>query len=333
MLNISASPHVRHQDSTPSVMRDVALALLPAALASAYFFGVGSWLVIMVSVASCIVFEALSQLVMKRPQTIRDWSAVVTGLLLAFNLPADIPLWMPVVGAFFAIVVIKQAFGGLGKNFLNPALGARVIMAIAFPVQMNSHVIKESFAGKSFLSSLDLMSQATPLAAVRMANDPDAISSATQVITYDYKQLFLGYKPGMLGEVCILALAIGAIYLLSRKVIDLYIPLSYIATALIFVTLAGEDPLYHLLSGGLFLGAFFMATDYVTNPASRMGHIIFGIGCGLLTGLMRIYGASPEGVSFSILLMNILTPHIDQLTVFRPRRRKARLNLVPAERK
>lgn len=333
MLKISASPHVRHQDTTPSVMRDVAIALLPATLASAYFFGVGSWLVIMITVASCLVFEALSRFFMKRPQTINDWSAIVTGILLAFNLPADIPLWMPVVGSFFAIVVIKQAFGGLGKNFLNPALGGRVIMAIAFPAQMNSHVIKETFTGKAFLSSLDLISEATPLAAARLANDADAVSSATQIATYDYLQLFLGYKPGMLGEVCILALALGAIYLLARKVIDLYIPLAYIATALAFVALAGQDPLYHLLSGGLFLGAFFMATDYVTNPSSRLGHILFGIGCGLFTGLMRVYGASPEGVSFSILLMNILTPHIDQLTVYRPRRRKARLDLVSAERK
>lgn len=325
MLKVSASPHIRHKDSTSGIMKDVCIALIPSMLAGTYLFGTRILAVIAISVAACVLFEYLARLIMKRDNSIQDWSAVVTGVLLACNLPPDIPMWIPIVGAFFAIVVIKQIFGGLGKNFLNPALGARVILSISFPAQMSSYVMKTQWGGQNFLSSADLVSHATPLAALRL--NPGAADIVVQAANgstakYNYGNMFLGLKPGMLGEVCILALLLGAIYLLVKGVIDFYIPLSYIATCLVFVTLFGQDPLFHLLSGGLFLGAFFMATDYVTCPISTLGQVIFGVGCGLLNGLMRVYGAAPEGTSYSILLMNILTPHIDRLTVYAPRQRK-----------
>lgn len=332
MLKISASPHIRHQDSTASIMRDVCIALIPAILAAAVLFGAKAIAIISITVGSCVFFEWLSRIIMCRESTISDYSAVATGILLAFNLPPNIPLWMPIVGSFFAIVVCKQAFGGIGQNFINPALGARIIMAISFPADMNWFAYKLEHGGQAFLNSSDLVSRATPMAekaaeAISSATKAtNAVSSATQAVSfepYTYWDLFLGLKPGVIGEVCILALLIGAVYLLVRKVIDLYIPLSFIATTLIFVTLAGQDPLHHLLSGGLILGAFFMATDYVTNPETISGHIIFGIGCGLLTGLMRVYGASAEGVSYAIVLMNVLTPHIDRLTVYLPLKNKA----------
>lgn len=341
ILRVSASPHVRHQDSTASIMRDVCIALVPALFVACYFFGVRVLALTSVCVLSSVFFEYLSRLLMKRPQTISDWSAVVTGMLLAFNLPADFPYWMAVVGSFFAIVVAKQAFGGIGMNFVNPALTARVLMLISFPAEMTHYVIKgifsnglengaaaAGFAPKNLFSSLDLVSQATPLhnALINMNPANEAVAMPTLF------ESFIGCKAGVIGEVSIAALLIGAIYLLVRKVIDFSIPVAYIGTVLIFTSLCGADPLVQLLNGGLILGAFFMAMDYVTSPVSRNGKIIFGIGCGLLTGLIRMYGSSSEGVSYSILLMNILTPHIERLTSKYPRKeRKAALRLQEKE--
>lgn len=325
MLKVSASPHVRHHDSTATIMRDVCIALVPAVIAATILFGQQALALITVTVLASVVFEYLSRKLMGRENSIGDWSAVVTGLLLALNLPATVPLWIAIVGAFFAIVIVKQFFGGLGKNFLNPALGARVILGISFPAQMNTFTMKVSHFGSSFLDSSDLISRPTPLCCP--LRSMDTVSGATGTMEgmfepYTYTGMFLGLKPGAIGEVCILALTIGVLYLLARRVIDLYTPVAFIATTLIFVTIAGEDPLLHLLSGGLFLGAFFMANDYVTSPQIPTGQIIYGIGCGLITGLLRVYGSAGEGVSYAILLMNILVPHIDKLTVEMPRRRK-----------
>lgn len=304
-------------------MRDVAIALVPAVIASGVLFGLRAFVIILVSVLSCMVFEYLSRRIMKRNNTLADWTAVITGVLLAFNLPPTIPYYMVVIGAFFAIVVVKQMFGGLGNNFVNPALTARIILSIAFPKAMTNWAYQSGpFDFMNSLTGADLVSSATKAA--------DAVSSATPLAILkaqgsagapalpSYLSLFLGDKTGTIGEVCILALLIGAIYLVVRKVITLWIPLTYIGTVLLLTGLAGKDPLYELLAGGLFLGAFFMATDYVTSPVTRKGRIIFGIGCGVITALIRLFGNMAEGVSYSILLMNILVPHIDRFTVPKP---------------
>lgn len=304
-------------------MRDVAIALVPAVIASGVLFGLRAIVIILVSVLSCMVFEYLSRRIMKRNNTLADWTAVITGVLLAFNLPPTIPYYMVVIGAFFAIVVVKQMFGGLGNNFVNPALTARIILSIAFPKAMTNWAYQsgpfdflKSLTGADLVSSAtkaaDAVSSATPLAILK------AQGSAGAPALPSYLSLFLGDKTGTIGEVCILALLIGAIYLVARKVITLWIPLTYIGTVLLLTGLAGKDPLYELLAGGLFLGAFFMATDYVTSPVTRKGRIIFGIGCGVITALIRLFGNMAEGVSYSILLMNILVPHIDRFTVPKP---------------
>ncbi len=322
-LQVSSSPHIRDTATSSALMRDVALALVPAVIASGILFGLRSIVVILVSVLSCMGFEYLSRRIMKRDNTLSDWTAVITGILLAFNLPPTIPYYMVVIGAFFAIVVVKQMFGGLGNNFVNPALTARIILSIAFPKAMTNWVFSsgsfdfvKSISGANLISATskaaDAVSSATPLAILKAqgsAGAPDLPS---------YLSLFLGDKTGTIGEVCILALLIGAIYLVARKVITLWIPLTYIGTVLLLTGLAGKDPLYELLAGGLFLGAFFMATDYVTSPVTRKGRIIFGISCGIITSLIRLFGNMAEGVSYSILLMNILVPHIDRFTVPKP---------------
>ena len=301
---------MRDSSTTSRLMLDVILALIPALLAAVYFFGLRVLLVVSVTVGSAVLFEYLSRKVMKRPNTVGDLSAVVTGLLLAFSISPATPLWICVIGSFVAIVVVKQMFGGIGNNFVNPAVTARIILAVSFPVQMGawklldvsdrlSGNIAGSFAGT------DLVSTATPL--YLLSSGSDALPS--------YLDLFLGGIAGSTGEISVLAILIGAGYLLLRRVIKLWIPLSFIASTLLVVFLSGGDVLYHLLSGGLMLGAFFIATDYVTSPATNKGKVIFGIGCGLITGLIRMFGGMPEGVAFSVLFMNILTPHIDNLTI------------------
>ena len=281
---------------------------------------------------------------MKRENTLLDLSAMVTGVLLALNLPPTLPVYMVVIGAFFAIVVVKQMFGGLGNNFVNPALASRIFLVISFPKAMTLWSVREgAFSFFSSLKGADLISSATPLAMLRNAS-VEAVSSATQYQNDSaiptLLDLFLGDKAGCIGEVSILALLIGAAYLLARKVIAPWIPLAYLGSFTLMVMLFGHtsffetimedpfalytwenaiyEPTYMLLSGGLILGAFFMATDYVTSPITRRGKIIFGIGCGLLTFLIRYYGNIAEGVSFSIILMNILSPNIDRLTMRKP---------------
>lgn len=305
MLRVSASPHIRDKSSTSRIMLDVVIALIPVVIASVFLFGWRSLIMYMLSVVFCVGFESLSRIVMKREQTIHDLSAVVTGLLLAAGLPAGFPIWMLAVGAFFAIVVVKQMFGGLGENFANPAVTGRIFLFVSFAAESTRYTVLSPFAvgpADSAARAADLVTSATPLALA----GTDAVPS--------YLDLFLGRHAGCLGETCIVAILIGALYLVIRRVIDLWIPLTYIAVTVICVTLVGADPWLHLLSGALILAAFFMATDYVTSPTTTLGKLIFGVGLGLLTFLLRMYSSMPEGVSFSILLMNILTPHIERLT-------------------
>lgn len=279
-------------------MGDVVIALVPALIVAYMIFGYRAILLTAITVAASVIFEWLSQLVMKREQTIGDLSAVVTGLLLAFCLPPELPIWMAIFGAFVAIVVVKQMFGGLGANIANPAIVGRIVLSVSFAGEMNSFGILGHFLGEG---QTDLVTTATPLA---MQNG-EAVN---------YLDLFLGKHAGTIGEVSAIALLIGFAYLLLRGVIDIWIPVTYVGVTALFVWILGNDPLLHILGGGLLLGAIFMATDYVTSPTTTKGKIIFGVGAGLLTGLFRIYAASPEGVSYAILLMNILNPHIERWT-------------------
>lgn len=295
-LHISLSPHIHSSNSTQRTMLDVIIALVPASIAAVILFGIPALIVIAVCVVSAVAGEALFNLIIKKEQTIGDLSAVVTGLILALNLPANIPLWQAAVGSLFAIIIVKGIFGGLGKNIVNPAITARVFMLIAFG----------SMTAAAFPKGVDSVSGATPLA--NLANNQ----------AVNLMDLFLGKCGGALGETCALALLIGGIYLIVRKVITWHIPVAFIGTTFLF-TLAVEGgnletTLAWVLSGGLMIGAFFMATDYVTSPTTAKGKLIFGIGAGVITVLIRFWGGYPEGVSFAILLMNILNPYIDSMT-------------------
>ena len=295
MLHMSVSPHVHCGRSTSEIMRDVFVALVPAAGAGIMIFGLRALLVIAVCVGACIGLEALFNYIAKKEQTIGDYSAAVTGLLLALNLPADIPLWQCVVGSAFAIIVVKCLFGGLGYNVVNPAITARVFMLVSF-----------ASVGKAAQPILiDVVSGATPLA--RMAEGE----------TVSLKNLLFGTHGGSIGETCVIALLWGFLYLLISRVITWHIPVTFVGSVFAFSFLMEGDAMKALaltLSGGLLLGAIFMATDYVTSPATPWGKVIFGVGCGLITFLIRYFGTYIEGVSFAILLMNILTPYIDKLT-------------------
>lgn len=297
-LLISPSPHIKNDNSTQKIMLNVIIATIPAIVASVIFFGLRALLVILVTVLSCVVSEYLSRKIMKRDNTISDLSAVVTGILLAFNLPVNIKFSIAIFGGIIAIVVTKQMFGGIGQNFANPAICARIILMVSFPSAMSSWPVPYTRA----ISSADMITSATPL-------------SKTATTHFSYLDLFLGNRPGCLGEVCALTLILGGIYLILKKVISPTIPLCFIGTVFVLTAILGKDPIFHILSGGLLLGAIFMATDYVTSPITFKGKIIFAVGCGIITVLIRIYGSLPEGVSFSILLMNILVPHIENLTL------------------
>lgn len=317
---VAASPHVRSQATVSRIMWVVVIALLPALGGSVYFFGLKSLLLVAVSVASAVLFDALAQKAFGREPTPLDGSAVITGLLLAYNLPPGVPLWMPVVGAAFATVVVKQLFGGLGHNFINPALAARAFLMVSWPTQMTSLWLKPHGGP---LSGLDAVAGATPLALVRRASEvaPAGIDPAELIRQANslpfLKKLFLGNVGGCLGETSALLLLIGALFLIAIRVIDWRIPVSYIGTVVVLALILPNShltPLFHVFSGGIILGAFFMATDYVTSPVTGKGRIIFGIGCGVITMLIRLYGGYPEGCSYSILLMNVATPLIDRLT-------------------
>jgi electron transport complex protein RnfD len=303
-LIVSSTPHTRSNESTKEIMLDVLIALAPAAVMAAYYFGLKAVGVIAASVAACVLFELIYELVLKKEVTIGDYSAAVTGVLLAFNLPASAPLWLPVAGAFFAIVVCKQLFGGLGQNFINPALASRAFLLAAYPVQMTDW----SAAPRNLA---DAVSSATPLTRLAEGANVNDISVV---------KAFMGQIGGSIGETCAWALIVGGVYLIARRVISWRIPVTYIAAAALGFWVCGRTglfsgaPLLELVTGGILLGAFFMATDYATSPVTPLGQLIMGAGCGVLTVLIRIYGAYPEGVSFSILLMNLAVPLIDRFT-------------------
>lgn len=300
-MTITSSPHLRSAYSTSSIMRDVIIALCPALIASIIIFGINSLIVVAVCVAACVLFEYLYCKLLNIPQTIGDLSAVITGILLAFNLPVTIPLWMAVIGCFAAVVIIKALFGGIGKNFANPAIVGRIVLFISFATPMTNWLVPVNS------TTPDVITGATPLG-ILAEGGVDAVFPT-------YLEMFLGNIGGSLGETSALALIIGGIYLLMRKVITVTIPLAFIGTVFIFSFILGQDPIFHILAGGVMLGAIFMATDYTTSPTTESGKLIFGIGCGVLTVLIRVFGAYPEGVSFAILLMNIVCPHINNLTM------------------
>lgn len=296
-LRLSPSPHILSKKTVSGIMLDVIIALLPAAVASVLIFGYRSALVIGVCVVSAVLSEFLFQKIIKTKVLIGDLSACVTGVLLALNLPVSIPLWQAALGSVFAIVVVKGLFGGIGKNFANPAITARIMMLIAFTGTMTAYTAP---------LSPDLATTATPLEALKaMGTDLPSL-----------KDMFLGLRGGCLGETCAAALLLGGIYLIARGIISWVTPVCYIGTVFILALIYGgfDYALYQVLAGGLILGAFFMATDYSTTPTRPWGKVIFGIGCGIITAAIRFYGSYPEGVSFSILLMNILTPYIDKWT-------------------
>lgn len=307
MLNVSSSPHVRDQENTRGIMLDVCIAMLPAAAFGVFQFGLHALLVILVTVAAAVLSEYLWQKGMHRPVMISDCSAVVTGMILALNMPPEVPLWIPALGAVFAIVLVKQLFGGLGQNWMNPALAARCFLLISCARYMND------FSSPAL--GFDAVTGATPLAMMKSALKDGAIPTDG----LDLYRLFVGYIPGTIGEVSALALLIGAAYLLWKKVISWHIPVIYIATVAVFVFIFGaQDPNYvaaQLLGGGLIFGAFFMATDYVSTPLTRKGQMVYAVLIGVLTGLFRIFGTGAEGVSYSIIIGNMLAPLIEGATI------------------
>lgn len=325
LLQISGSPHVHSGESIKKIMWSVVLALLPAFGVSVFYFGLPVIVVTLVSVASCLLFEYLIQrFLLKGAPTILDGSAVITGLLLAFNVPANLPLWMVIIGALVAIGVAKMAFGGLGKNLFNPALVARVFLLISFPVQMTTFPVAKPIWHFQFA---DAVTGPTPLAilkeGVKSEQAVDSLMRAAEMP--DYVQMLFGQMGGSFGEVSAIALLIGAIFLLIRRVITWHIPVAFLTSAFLFSGIfwlvdptVYANPCFHLLTGGMLLGAFFMATDMVTSPTSPWGMVIFGVGCGLLTIIIRLFGAYPEGVSFAILIMNALVPLINK--GFKPKR-------------
>ena len=295
---VSVSPHLHSKVDTKSLMRDVCIALVPALIASVVIFGFRSLLVTAVCVAAAVLTEFLYQKGTKQPVTIGDWSAVVTGVLLAFNLPVSIPLWQAALGSIVAILVVKQLFGGLGCNFANPAIVGRIVLFLSFSKTMTAWTFP------------DAVSTATPLAVMAKGGELPSLLN-----------MFLGVKGGCLGEVSVLALLIGFVYLLVRKVITWHTPVVFVGTVFVLSWLLGGDFLYavnQIMAGGLMLGAIFMATDYATTPSTNKGRMIFGLGCGILTVLIRQWGSYAEGVSFAILFMNILTPYISKWTRTKP---------------
>lgn len=293
----SSSPHLRSTASTRKIMLDVVISLLPAAAASVVFFGWSALMLIGVCVLTCVTAEYFCRIIMKRNQTIGDLSAVVTGLILALNLPSNLNPLIAAFGCVAAIVVVKQMFGGIGMNFVNPAMAARIILMVSFPTAMTNWVNTQ-------FMSVDAVTSATPLAA--------------DAGTYSYMDLLFGNHGGSMGETCAVALLLGGLYLVVRKVISPTIPVVYIGTVAVLSFALGLNPVYQVLSGGLLLGAIFMATDYTTSPITKWGKVIFALGCGVMTVLIRKYAELPEGVSFSILLMNILTPLIESATSPKP---------------
>lgn len=302
MLAVSSSPHLRANITTRRIMQEVCLALAPAGIAGIILYGANAAVLIAACVITCVLSEFVYQKLAKEKTTIGDWSAVVTGLLLAYNLPANAPVWLAIVGSVIAIVLVKQIFGGIGSNFMNPALTARAILFVSWSSLMSSYPQTQY--------AVDATSTATPL----------ALLGGGQVDGVNLVDLLLGNHGGVLGETCALAIILGGAYLLVRGIIDWKIPATFIGT--VFVCYLLKDGavmgLYQLLSGGLLLGAFFMATDYATSPTTGLGKIIFGVGCGIILFVIRAYASYPEGCSFAILFMNVVTPMIDKFTAHKP---------------
>ncbi|MBQ8894110.1 MAG: RnfABCDGE type electron transport complex subunit D [Clostridia bacterium] len=308
-LIVSSSPHSKDHRNVSAIMGYVLIALSPAAVGSVLYFKLQALLLILISILSCVLFEFLYNMICKRKQTIYDCSAIVTGVLLAFNLPSTAPLWLPPIGALFAIVVVKMLFGGLGRNVFNPAIAGRILLFISFP----------QFMTGCWVAPFDSVSAATPLAYLK--NSSGELVTITSKFTVG--DCLLGNVGGCLGETSAALLLLGGIFLLYKKVITWHIPVSFIGTVAIVTLLlpryndisAIQYMLYHIFSGGLFLGAFFMATDYATSPITPVGRIIYGIGCGLITVFIRYFGGYPEGVSFAILLMNCFANYLDKKTI------------------
>lgn len=300
-LLVGSSPHLVTNVDTRMIMRDVLIALAPALLMAVYVFGYRALVLTAVCVAACIFFEYVYNKIAKREQTVGDLSAVVTGVLLAYNLPSNFPYWMAIIGCFVAIIIVKQLFGGLGQNFANPAITARIVLFLSFTTQMTTWPLPRNQV------TADAITGPTPLGIL-------GEGGGTLPSNLD---MFLGFIGGSMGEISAAALLIGGLYLIYRNVISPVTPVAFIGTVAVLALLFGQDPIFHVCAGGVMLGAFFMATDYATTPITSLGKVIFGIGCGLITMLIRVFGSYPEGVSFSILLMNILTPHIDNFCIKR----------------
>lgn len=313
-LTVSASPHAKGPGTVTGIMFDVIIALIPAGIAGIAVFGFRAALVMAVCVGSCVLFEFLSRKILKRSCTVGDLSAVVTGLLLAYNLPVGIPLWMCVIGSFVAIVVVKQLFGGIGQNFANPAITGRIVLLVSFASAMTDFAMPRN---------VDAVTTATPMGQLAgidragdIASELSALTAADQLP--GLLKMFLGVRQGCIGEVCAAALLLGGLYLIIRGVISFAIPTAYVGTVGVIMLIASgfniQFTLYEILGGGLLLGAIFMATDYSTSPINMKGKIVFGIGCGVITSVIRLFGSLPEGVSYSILLMNIACPLIEMAT-------------------
>lgn len=316
LLTVSGSPHVHDSQSVKKIMYGVVYSLIPAMLVSFYFFGLAAILLTLTAVISCMAIEfVIQKYLIKGPVTVFDGSAIITGILLAFNVPANLPLWMVIIGSAVAIGIGKMTFGGLGKNPFNPALVGRVFLMISFPVHMTNYPKPSAFSTQL----TDIVTGPTPLAIMKEGLGSDLPVAEIIPQIPDYAQLFLGQMGGSMGEVSALALLIGGLYMALRKIITWHIPVAYLGSVLIFTGIfwiidpsQGFNPLYHLLSGGLMLGAIYMATDMVTSPMSPLGMLIFGLGCGVLTVIIRMFGAYPEGVAFSILIMNAFVPLINK---------------------
>ena len=304
-LRISTGPHVLTKESTQTLMLDVLIALAPVTVAGVYLFGMKAVWVLCVSVISAILSEFLWQKLMKKKSTLSDLSAVVTGLILGLNLPSGAPLWMAAVGSAVSVILVKQLFGGIGHNFMNPAMFGRAFLLASWPARMTSFLLPERLLGSSQAAfGIDAASGATPLVPQKLGITPDIALS----------DLFLGNIPGSIGEVCKIAIIIGFVYLLVVKVISWHIPVFFVGTVALFTWLIGGDPLVAVLSGGVMFGAVFMATDYATNPMLKLGQSIFAVGCGAMVVIIRSWGNYPEGVTYAILFMNCVTPLIDRFT-------------------
>lgn len=304
---VSLAPHIRSNDTVQKIMLDVIIALVPAMIASVYFFGMRSILLILTCVVACVATEYVTQTALKKTVQIKDLSAVVTGILIALNMPQSFPLWMAAFGSVFSILIVKECFGGIGFNFMNPALAARLVLMASWPKQITGYISPELL--KQGVTDLDSITYATPLQLIAAGD----FTNLPQM-----KDMFIGNIGGVIGETSAIALLIGFAYLVFRKVISWEIPVIYVATTAVCLGILGI-PMniipYELLAGGLLLGAIFMATDYTTNPINRKGRIIFALGCGILTAVIRVKASLPEGVSYAICLMNLATPLIDKLTV------------------